>query len=351
MRILVAEDDDATARILRRVLEKRGHTVVHAEDGLIAFEHLRTSGPFDAVITDWMMPRLDGIGFVRKARLEIEKLPPIIVVTAVASLDAREQVLDAGADDYLAKPVQPQELVRCLDACLARHRQIAADTALPGEEPVDEASSVVGIPLVALVAGAGGPVAIQRIFRKIQRGSDCAFVVIQHGPHWMVEAFAQKLQGQCSLAVSVAQAGEVLKRGSIFIAPGDTHLVVSREGDRLLLTDAPPQNFVRPSGDLAFQSIARRSRCSAVVILSGLGCDGARGALSFSRAGGRVIIQHPATAEVASMPSAALALLPAIAPTQLPEIPTQLDAWLATAEAALGDVPPVNDTSRVPRHA
>ena len=185
MRILIAEDEDATALILTRVLERRGHVVVRAVDGQCAFELVRDGGAFDAIVTDWMMPRMDGVEFIRKARRELRDLPPIVVVTALASDQARSLVLEAGADDYLAKPVQPSELVQCLDSCIARHSE-SPRRELGGETGQLGGSTVLGIPLIALVAGAGGPVALQRIFRTMNLAKDSAFVVVQHGPNWML---------------------------------------------------------------------------------------------------------------------------------------------------------------------
>jgi two-component system, chemotaxis family, protein-glutamate methylesterase/glutaminase len=344
MRILIAEDDDATAQILTRVLEKRGHVVVRVGDGESALQRLRERESFDAVITDWMMPRLDGIGFIRAARGEFPNLPPIVVVTAVASDDAREQVLEVGADDYLAKPVQPAELVQCLNSCVARYAQSAAtlvsgpvDTSPAAANAVEvnstpAAQSLSGVPLVVLVSGAGGPVALQKIFRKLTHGHQASFVVVQHGPHWMLQAFALKLQSVCSLRVGLAGPRSELSRGTIWVAPGGKHTVLSTDPSRLAASDLGEVNYVRPSGDVLIRSLLPRARSSTAVILTGLGCDGAAGARLLKLGGGNVLVQHPASAEVAAMPKAAAANCGESAVVQLADIPARLDTLIQSVK-------------------
>ena len=95
MRILIAEDDNTTAMLLTRVLKKAGHDVVRVADGVAALELAKKDRSFDAILTDWMMPKMNGIEFVQEARRTVPGLPPIVVITSVASDVARDQVLEA----------------------------------------------------------------------------------------------------------------------------------------------------------------------------------------------------------------------------------------------------------------
>lgn len=328
MRILVAEDDNTTALLLTRVLTKVGHEVVRVGDGLSAFNLAQNDHGFDAILTDWMMPKMDGVQFIQTARREISDLPPIVVVTAVASNDARDLVLEAGADDYLAKPVQPDELLHCLDSAVARHRQ----TWKPMPEAADSARKSGGrrlpAPLVLLTAGTGGPMALQKIFRSLKASNEASFLVVQQGPKWMLETFALRLQSRTSLSVALATDGEPLRGGQIRIAPGGSHCIIDDDLACLRLTDTAPANFLKPSADVLFRSAARFGDQCIAVILSGMGCDGAMGAELVRMTGGRILVQEPRLAEVASMPQTAVdhgkpdAVLPVeqIAPT--------LDAWI-----------------------
>ncbi|WP_406699983.1 diguanylate cyclase [Singulisphaera sp. Ch08] len=110
MKILVAEDESTPALFLRRTLERLGHDVVVALDGMKAWELLQ-QGELRLVITDWMMPGLDGLELCRKIRGQGDSAYTyIILLTAREGLQDRLAGLNAGADDFLSKPTDPAEL-------------------------------------------------------------------------------------------------------------------------------------------------------------------------------------------------------------------------------------------------
>lgn len=116
-RILVAEDDQKQAELIRRYLEREGHAVVVARDGRAALDEARARHP-DLVVLDVMMPRVDGLDVCRILRSESDT--PIIMVTARTTEDDVLLGLDLGADDYLTKPYSPRELVARVRAVLRR---------------------------------------------------------------------------------------------------------------------------------------------------------------------------------------------------------------------------------------
>ena len=116
-RILVAEDDPKQAELLRRYLEREGHSVVLAYDGRVTIDEARRRQP-DLLILDIMMPRVDGLDVCRILRQEMDI--PIIMVTARSTEDDLLLGLDLGADDYLTKPYSPRELVARVRALLRR---------------------------------------------------------------------------------------------------------------------------------------------------------------------------------------------------------------------------------------
>ncbi|MGH7560037.1 MAG: ATPase, T2SS/T4P/T4SS family [Gemmatimonadales bacterium] len=120
-RILIADDDRQMRRLVRGILEREGYEVVESADGLDALDAIE-SGPFDLMILDIDMPRLDGLGVLEELRARVlTSSIPVIVLTARVD-DTEAQVLDLGAQDYLSKPVQPQSLQARVRAVLRRAR-------------------------------------------------------------------------------------------------------------------------------------------------------------------------------------------------------------------------------------
>jgi two-component system response regulator MprA len=118
MRILVVDDDRAVRDSLRRSLEFNGYEVALANDGVEALARINGLSP-DALIVDVMMPRLDGIETTRALRAAGNDVP-ILVLTARDTVGDRVDGLDAGADDYLAKPFALEELLARVRAMLRR---------------------------------------------------------------------------------------------------------------------------------------------------------------------------------------------------------------------------------------
>jgi DNA-binding response OmpR family regulator len=116
-RVLVVEDDDAITDVLRRTLRQEGHEVRASADGV---EALRAAEEFvpDLVILDLGLPGLDGVEVCRRLRAESDV--PILILTARTDLDDRVVGLDSGADDYLVKPFERQELLARMRALMRR---------------------------------------------------------------------------------------------------------------------------------------------------------------------------------------------------------------------------------------
>jgi two-component system, OmpR family, response regulator MprA len=117
-RVLVVEDDDAIAQVLQRSLRMEGYEVRIADDGVDALDEANAFLP-DLVILDLGLPRLDGVDVAKSLRRSGDDVP-ILVLTARDGVEARVEGLDAGADDYLVKPFERQELLARLRALLRR---------------------------------------------------------------------------------------------------------------------------------------------------------------------------------------------------------------------------------------
>lgn len=111
MKILIAEDEKISRRLLEGTLTKAGYDVVGVEDGTKALESIQKEVP-DMLITDWMMPELDGVELCRRIRaLNLSSYVYIIILTALTEKEKIIEGLDAGADDYVTKPFERAELL------------------------------------------------------------------------------------------------------------------------------------------------------------------------------------------------------------------------------------------------
>ncbi len=110
MKVLAVEDDPVSRRILVAVLEQLGHSVLAAADGLAAWEQFELQ-PFEAVVTDWMMPRMDGLELTRRIReAGRDRYTYVLLLTALNGRDRYLDGMKAGADDFLSKPLDREEL-------------------------------------------------------------------------------------------------------------------------------------------------------------------------------------------------------------------------------------------------
>ncbi|MFE7775318.1 response regulator transcription factor [Streptomyces sp. NPDC057445] len=119
--VMIAEDDEKQAEVVRRYLEREGHAVTVVGDGLTALDEVRRRTP-DLLVLDVMMPRADGLDVVRVLRAE-DRDVPVLLLTARSTEDDLLLGLDLGADDYMTKPYSPRELMARVRTLLRRTRR------------------------------------------------------------------------------------------------------------------------------------------------------------------------------------------------------------------------------------
>jgi DNA-binding response OmpR family regulator len=118
LKLLVIEDDPKLARLLTRVLQEEGYVVDGCSEGEPGLRQAQ-SGLYDLVVLDWMLPDLDGLSLCRRLR-ELGTSLPILMLTSRSELSERVMALDAGADDYMIKPFEIEELLARVRALLRR---------------------------------------------------------------------------------------------------------------------------------------------------------------------------------------------------------------------------------------
>jgi DNA-binding response OmpR family regulator len=139
--ILIVEDEEQLAELVRDHLVAAGHSVAVSGDGATALRLLETR-PADLVILDWMLPGLDGLEVCR--RIRARSLTPILMLTARAEEVDRVLGLEVGADDYLTKPFSMRELLARARALLRRVELMSQHTPGRGEQKAASAVLVVG---------------------------------------------------------------------------------------------------------------------------------------------------------------------------------------------------------------
>ena len=126
MRILVVDDDPPSVKMTAFLLREEGYEVITADNGQAALEAIHTKSP-DLVILDVMLPHIDGLEVTRRIRQTMDV--PIIILSAKGETVDKVSGLEAGADDYLAKPFEPSELLARVKAVLRRSEMFSYDDA------------------------------------------------------------------------------------------------------------------------------------------------------------------------------------------------------------------------------
>jgi two-component system chemotaxis response regulator CheB len=163
------------------------------------------------------------------------------------------------------------------------------------------------IDIIAMGVSTGGPNALQNILPLLPANLPVPIVIVQHMPPMFTKHLADRLNGLSQLQVVEASEGQLVQPGGVWIAPGDYHMTLRREGTavKVALNQGTPENSCRPAVDVLFRSVASLYGANVLsVVLTGMGQDGARGCDVIRDAGGRTLIQDEASSIVWGMPGA-----------------------------------------------
>ena len=319
VRVLVAEDSTTARELLVSLFraDPAMEVVGEAANGVQAVELTKKLRP-SLVVMDIQMPEMDG--FEATKRIMIEAPTPVIIVTAAHDPRDVEMSLRAvrlGALTVLPKPTGPGDagfetssrrlvsLAKALAEVTVVRRRWSAGGDAGRDNGVRVPSDLGGpVQVVAVAASTGGPAALYRLLEKLPRETDVPVLVVQHIADGFSRGLATWLGSGTALPVKLAEHGEPLAGGVVYVAPCRRHLEVGTERS-VVLSDAPPVGGFRPSATVLFNSVAAvYGRAAAGVILTGMGQDGFEGLAALRKQGGRVLAQDEASSVVFGMPGA-----------------------------------------------
>jgi two-component system, chemotaxis family, protein-glutamate methylesterase/glutaminase len=327
---LVVDDSALMRNLISKMLESDPYITVAATamNGEFALEKSKKFSP-DVIILDLEMPIVDGIEFLKRKNAE-GITAPVIILSSVAKRGAKitMDALSLGASDFILKPsgsardIQKvcHELVQLVKVysvqARLRDNKAAAEKVvsnrpkveIPVLPPVGQLKRKA-IDIIAIGISTGGPNALRQIFPYLTKSLPAPILVVQHMPAGFTEEFAKSLDRISPLEVKEAADGDIIRKGRIFIAPGDMHLEVEKKSlaHIIRVTRTEPVNGHRPSVDVMFASISRYydSNCMAI-LMTGMGKDGVNEIGTIYKKGGLTIAQDETTCIVPGMPRAAV---------------------------------------------
>jgi two-component system chemotaxis response regulator CheB len=308
--------------------------VATARDGDEALTECRRHRP-DAMTLDLSMPGMGGIDVLRTMRGENLDLP-VVVVSAFSPAQGAYAVdaLAEGAFELVTKPtgladapVFEQTLLGRVTLAVTSRRQASmlrvaptlrtltppwprrtttgapASPAAPAAAPARRPSAR-GAKVVLIAISTGGPKALASLLPQLPSPLGLGTVIVQHMPAGFTASLADRLNRASKLTVKEAAGAELLNPGVVLLAPGGRHLRIDDSG-RTQLSDDNPIGGLRPRADLTIEDAARRHGDRLLlVVMTGMGQDGLRGAEAVRRHGGRVLAEAEETCTVYGMPRA-----------------------------------------------
>jgi two-component system chemotaxis response regulator CheB len=311
IKVLIVDDSLVYREVIAKGIESDPSikVVAKAVDPFDARDKILQFHP-DVVTCDIEMPKMDGIEFIR--RLLPQYSVPVIVISSVSNrvFDAME----AGAVDFVTKP--SMEVTTSVEKFLYNiiDKIKAASKATVSNEPKQiKVAAVKNYSLhdiIAIGASTGGTEAIYNVLKQLPKDIP-GIVIVQHIPPVFSRMFAERLNNQTHFTVKEAANGDVVKKGHVYLAPGDMHMEVEKRGPQYVLRVFKGEKFNGhcPSVDVLFNSLSESAKNRVVgVILTGMGYDGARGLGRMRRKGAITLGQNEASCVVYGMPKAAYEL-------------------------------------------
>ncbi|HLH65894.1 MAG TPA: chemotaxis-specific protein-glutamate methyltransferase CheB [Solirubrobacteraceae bacterium] len=322
-RVVVADDSALMRRIVCNLLSRGGIDVVGtAADGDEALALCERERP-DAMTLDLAMPGMGGLDVLRALRARGAELPVVVVSAFSPSQGARAvDALAEGAFELVQKPTGGAD-VDGFERNLLGKIRLAARTGVgraarriglrageggagggrEGERPARQGPGRMQRALL-IATSTGGPRALSSLLPALPAPLGLGTLIVQHMPPGFTSSLAARLDRSSRLSAREAQGGEAVDPAVALVAPGGRHLRLGA-GGVAQLSDADAIGGLRPRADLLIEDAARAwGERLTLVVLTGMGSDGLRGAREVKRHGGRVLVEDECTCTVYGMPRA-----------------------------------------------
>lgn len=330
IKVLIVDDSALVRQVLTGIFNDTPdiEVVGSAGDPYAARDKIKQLNP-DVLTLDVEMPRMDGVTFLGNL-MRLRPMPVVMVSTLTEQgADVTLRALENGAVDFVAKPkLDIADGLRGYAEDLANKVRMAARARVkPLERRPRKPQPAAGVEqkytadvilkgggarhfrttdrIIGIGASTGGTEAIKDLLADLPMDIQAGIVISQHIPAAFSAPFAQRVDKVTQLAVCQASEGQQILPGHVYIAPGDRHLLVQRDGARYVcrLNDGPPVNRHKPSVDVMLRSLVQNAGPNAIgVMLTGMGDDGAAGMGELKSVGAPVIVQDEKSSVVWGMP-------------------------------------------------
>lgn len=343
IKVLIVDDSALVRQMLQEMLSSDPalQVIGTASDPFDAREKIKQLHP-DVLTLDVEMPKMDGVTFLKNL-MRLHPVPVVMVSTLTEKgADVTFEAMDLGAVDFVTKP--KIDLAHTFEAYSSEicskvktasrvsrmmlERQYARYVANQTRKPTlassgistsetklstDSAASKPSFSsrhfrttdkIVALGASTGGTEAIKEVLMRLPASAP-GIVITQHIPAAFSLPFAKRMNTVTEMTVTQAEDGEQILPGHVYIAPGDKHLLIARDGARYVcrLNDGPAVNRHKPSVEVMLKSVIQNVGPNAIgVMLTGMGADGATGMKELQETGAPTMAQDEKTSVVWGMP-------------------------------------------------
>lgn len=304
-----------------------------AGDGWEGVEMAKKLRP-DVITMDIQMPKLDGL---RATRLIMESVPtPIVIVSAnwePGEIDLTFKALEMGAVTIIEKPKgmkhpDHQKMATNLIRTVKMMKGVTVERKNASTRPDDTSSVHTDAPsqfrYVAIGSSTGGPLILRKILSSLPADFPLPILIVQHMAKGFTTGMVNWIDGVTKLKLKLAEHNEIPQAGTVYVAPDDSHMGISRSG-RIELNQDEKRKSLRPSVSYLFETLAKHfSNQTIAVMLTGMGADGAMEMKALKDGGATTIAQSEASCTIFGMPKAAIDMGGAIFVLDTEDIPRKL---------------------------